>query len=444
MSLALPIADQAASPRVGLDQPLHTATRPFHVMTKPIGPICNLDCRYCFYLEKERLYQDERRWKMPAEVLENYIRQYIQSQPMSEVGFAWQGGEPTLLGVDYFRNVRSLQDRHARGKTITNALQTNGTLLDDEWCEFLAKEKFLVGLSVDGPRELHNTYRVDKQGLDSFDDVWRGLKLLKKHGVEFNTLTVINRANSREPLKVYKFLREFGSGFMQFIPLVERTYTGNDLPLDYAPPAEPGEEAARYPVTDWSVEPRQLGKFLITIFDEWVGRDVGRVFVQTFDVALGNWIGAPPGLCVFSPTCGSALAIEHNGDVYSCDHYVYPKFKLGNLTQTPLAQLVESPFQRKFGQDKLDALPRYCIECDVRFACHGECPKHRFIRTPTGDPGLNYLCAGYKAFFTHVDPYMKQMSMLLHARRAPAEIVGMIRSGWTPDRSRKPSPLTQP
>lgn len=444
MSITLPIADQTASPRVGLDLPLHSATRPFHVMTKPIGPICNLDCRYCFYLEKERLYQDERRWKMPTDVLESYIRQYIQSQPQHDISFAWQGGEPTLLGVDYFRNVRALQDKHAQGKSISNALQTNGTLLDDEWCEFLAREKFLIGLSVDGPRELHNTYRVDKQGHDSFDDVWRGLKLLKKHGVEFNTLTVVNRANSREPLKVYKFLREFGSGFIQFIPLVERTYTGSDLPLDYAPPTEPGDEAARYPVTEWSVEPKQLGRFLTTIFDEWVCRDVGRVFVQTFDVALGNWVGAPPSLCVFSPTCGSALAIEHNGDVFSCDHYVYPKYKLGNLTQTPLTELVESSFQRKFGQDKLDALPRYCIECDVRFACHGECPKHRFIRTPHGEPGLNYLCAGYKAFFTHIDPYMKQMAMLLNARRAPAEIVGMIRAGWSPDRSRKPSPHTKP
>jgi uncharacterized protein len=433
-STPLPIFESASPARSLVDQPLLTATRPFHVMTKPIGPICNLDCRYCFYLEKERLYESERKWKMPDDVLESYVRQYIAAQPQRDVSFAFQGGEPTLLGVGYFRRVVELQRQHANGKQITNALQTNGTLLNDEWCEFLAKEKFLVGLSVDGPDKLHDVYRVDKQGKPSFDLVWRGLKLLKKHGVEFNTLTVVNRANSKEPLKVYKFLREFGSGFMQFIPLVERKYTGSELPLDLAPPVEPGEEADRSPVTDWSVESRPFGKFLTTIFDEWVRRDVGRIFVQTFDVALGSWAGAPPSLCVFSPTCGSALAVEHNGDVYSCDHYVYPKYKLGNFIETPLATLVELPFQKKFGQDKLDALPRYCRECEVRFACHGECPKHRFIRTPDGDPGLNYLCAGYKQFFTHIDPYMNTMAELLKRRQAPAQIMTMLRDGWTPAR----------
>ncbi|MFT3786043.1 MAG: radical SAM protein [Tepidisphaeraceae bacterium] len=285
-----PGSDPAARPLV--EQPLLTATRPFHLMTKPIGPICNLDCRYCFYLEKEKLYGDQRKWKMSDELLERYIAQYIAAQPVREVSFAWQGGEPTLLGVDFFRRVLELQSKHANGKRITNALQTNGTLLDDEWCQLLAKHRFLVGLSVDGPRELHDFYRVDKQGKPTFDAVWRGLKLLKKHGVEFNTLTVVNRANSKEPLKVYKFLREFGSGFMQFIPLVERKYIGTELPLDLAPPVEPGQEADRSPVTDWSVESRQYGKFLTTIFDEWVRRDVGKMFVQTFDVALGSWAGA--------------------------------------------------------------------------------------------------------------------------------------------------------
>jgi uncharacterized protein len=429
----LPIFDPISPAGSLVEQPLLTATRPFHVMTKPIGPICNLDCRYCFYLEKEKLYHHERKWKMSDDVLESYVRQYIAAQPVREVSFAFQGGEPTLLGVDYFRKVVELQRKHANGKRITNALQTNGTLLDDEWCEFLAKEKFLVGLSVDGPDKLHDVYRVDKQQKPTFDLVWRGLKLLKKHGVEFNTLTVVNRANSKEPLKVYKFLREFGSGFMQFIPLVERTYTGTELPLDLAPPVDPGEEADRSPVTDWSVESRPFGKFLTTIFDDWVRRDVGKIFVQTFDVALGNWAGAPPSLCVFAPTCGHALAVEHNGDVYSCDHYVYPKYKLGNFTETPLATLVELPFQKKFGQDKLDALPRYCRECEVRFACHGECPKHRFIRTPDGDPGLNYLCAGYKQFFTHVDPYMKAMAEFLRRKQAPATIMTLLREGWKPD-----------
>jgi uncharacterized protein len=396
-------------------------------MTKPIGPICNIDCRYCFYLEKQNLYADERKWKMPADVLESYIRQYIAAQPVPMVSFAFQGGEPTLLGIDYFRRVVEIQKQHANGKKIINALQTNGTLLDDEWCEFLAREQFLVGLSIDGPDRLHNTYRVDRAGKPTFDLVWRGLNLLKKHGVDFNTLTVVNRANSMEPLKVYKFLRQFGSGFMQFIPLVERKYFGKDLPLDHAPPLDPGQSPGREIVTESTVDSRQYGKFLTTIFDEWVRRDVGQVFVQTFDVALGSWVNAAPSLCVFSPTCGRALAVEHNGDVYSCDHYVYPKYKLGNLMTTPLADLVDSPAQTRFGNDKLDALPQYCRDCTVRFACHGECPKHRFIRTPTGDPGLNYLCAGYKLFFQHIDPYMRTMATLLARGRAPADIMAMFR-----------------
>jgi uncharacterized protein len=407
----------------------------YHIMTKPIGPICNLDCRYCFYLEKEDLYEQEHRkarpsWQMPDEVLEGYIRQYIEGQDIPEISFAWQGGEPTLLGVRFFRRVVELQQKYANGKRISNALQTNGTLLDDEWGEFLHQHNFLVGLSVDGPRDLHDTYRVDKKGRPTFDAVMRGLEMLKKHKVEFNTLTVVNRANSQRPLDVYRFLRDAGSGFIQFIPLVERSAhaplqtEGGLIQLSLAAPPEPGQ--TKSPVTDWSVRSEDYGTFLVSIFEEWVRKDIGTTFVQMFDVALGQWAGAGASLCVFAETCGSALAMEHNGDVYSCDHYVYPQYRLGNVAETPLRELVASPEQVKFGQDKRDSLPRYCRECSVRFACNGECPKHRFIRTPDGDWGLNYLCAGYKKFFTHVDPYMRVMTQLLHAGRAPAEIRQML------------------
>ena len=416
--------------------PTQAVPTAFHVMTKPIGPICNLDCRYCFYLEKEELYRSgnprTHSWQMPDDVLESYIRQYIEAQDVPEISFAWQGGEPTLLGARFFRKVVALQQRYAGGKRITNALQTNGTLLDDEWGAFLAENDFLVGLSIDGPRELHDTYRVDKQGRPTFDHVVRGLGFLKKHGVEFNTLTVVNRANSQHPLAVYRFLKEIGSGFIQFIPLVERAplaplATENGLiQLSLAAPPDPGAKQARSPVTDWSVRSDDYGRFLVEIFDDWVRQDVGRVFVQLFDVALGNWIGAGASLCVFAPKCGSALAIEHNGDVYSCDHYVYPQYRLGNIAQGSLLDMVRSPEQVKFGSDKSDTLPAYCRECEVRFACNGECPKHRFLRTPDGEPGLNYLCAAYKRFFNHVDPYLRTMAQLLHSQRAPADIMGMI------------------
>lgn len=405
-------------------------TRGFHILTKPIGPICNLDCKYCFYLEKQNLYPNERQWRMSDEVLEEYTRQYIRSQPSGEVFFAWQGGEPTLLGVDFFRKAVALQKRFAGGKTISNALQTNGTLLDGEWCDFLAKEKFLVGLSIDGPRELHDKYRVDKGQKPTFDAVMRGLELLKKHGAEFNTLTVVNRANSQQPLEVYRFLKNIGSQFLQFIPLVERSAPANlksDGLTFSAPPDLTAPDDSRSPVTEWSVEAAQYGTFLCTIFDDWVRRDVGKVFVQLFDVALGNWMGLGSSLCVFAEKCGAALAIEHNGDLYSCDHYVYPKYHLGNLMNRNLGEMAHAPQQIKFGNDKLDLLPRFCRECEVRFACNGECPKHRFTKTPDGEDGLNYLCPAYKKFFNHIDPHMRTMAILLQDGRAPADIVGMLK-----------------
>jgi uncharacterized protein len=398
----------------------------YHVMTKPIGPLCNLDCKYCFYLEKEKLFPSNENFRMSDEVLENYVRQYIAGQSVPEVSFAWQGGEPTLMGVNFFRKVVALQRQYANGKTITNAMQTNGTLLDDEWCAFLAEHGFLVGLSIDGPAKLHDTYRVTKKGGGSYSKVIAGLRLLKKHKVEFNTLTVVNRVNSRRPLEVYRFLRDIGSGFLQFIPLVERLpdAEAKALGLDLAtPPRSDQEGEVRMPVTDWSVEPRQYGDFLCAIFDEWVRRDVGSTFVQIFDVTLGNWLGAGGGLCVFSETCGSAMALEHNGDLYSCDHYVYPRYKLGNILNETIAEMAASPFQRQFGLDKKATLPPFCLVCDVRHLCHGECPKHRFIRTPDGDPGLNYLCSGYKKFFHHSTPAMQHMASLLRAGRPAADIM---------------------
>jgi uncharacterized protein len=395
----------------------------FHIMTKPIGPICNLDCKYCFYLEKESLYPNTRRWEMAPEVLERYIQQYIAAQPIDEVHFAWQGGEPTLLGVDFFRTVVALQQKHAGGKAIHNALQTNATLIDDEWGTFLAEHEFLAGVSLDGPRELHDHYRVDKGNVPTFDRVMRGLAKLKEHKVEFNTLTVVNRHNAQHPIEVYRFLKEVGSGFMQFIPVVERKTAepGLDGLVLVQPTFHHSAE-----VTEWSVEPVAYGRFLTQIFDEWVKQDVGRYFVQQFDVALESWLGLEASLCVFRRTCGSALAMEHTGDLYSCDHFVYPENKLGNITETDLEQMVDSQQQKNFGLDKLNSLPRMCRECDVRFACNGECPKHRFLTTPDGEPGLNYLCAGYKHFFHHIDPYMKFMAAELRAGRPPANVMRIV------------------
>ena len=397
-------------------------------MAKPIGPVCNLDCTYCYYLEKEKLYPRGENFRMTPEVLETYIRDYIALQRTPEITFAWQGGEPTLLGVEYFRRVVELQGKHSDGRPIQNALQTNGTKLDPAWCRFFAENRFLIGLSIDGPRKLHDTYRVDKGKKPTFDRVLQGLRLLRQHRVEFNTLTVVSASNVKHPLAVYDFLREAGSQFLQFIPLVERLPAGGSLPsgLEYAEPPEPGQPPAT--VTRWSVNPELYGQFLITIFDQWVRRDVGKIFVQIFDVALGNWSGQGGGLCVFQENCGRALALEHNGDVFSCDHYVYPQYKLGNLLHDALGDMVDSPQQQAFGQAKSATLPKYCRECDVRFACHGECPKHRFLKTPDGEEGLNYLCAGYEAFFRHIDPAMKQMTELLRKQMAPAGVMEQLRN----------------
>ncbi len=384
-----------------------------HVLSKPTGAICNLDCSYCFFLDKEEFYPGSK-FRMTDEILEIYIRQLIEAHKTPEVTVAWQGGEPTLMGVDFFRKAIAYQEKYRKpGMTFENTLQTNGTLLDDEWCEFFKENNYLIGLSLDGPRELHDANRVDKKGSPTFDRVMRGLRLLQKHGVEYNILTTVNRINAAHPLEVYRFLRdEVKTTWIQFIPVVERIN-------------EDGKTLYQQGVTvsENSVLPKQFGNFLTTIFDEWVRKDVGKIFVQTFEAAVRSWLNMPTGMCFFSPTCGSGVALEHNGDLYSCDHFVEPDYLLGNIQEHSMAELVGSDRQFKFGQDKLDTLPKYCRECEVRFACHGECPKHRFIHTPDGEPGLNYLCAGYKQFFTHIDEPLKIMVDLFNKGRAAEEVM---------------------
>ncbi len=393
-----------------------------HILAKPSGPSCNLDCAYCFYLEKLRYYPTEPGGvRMAGDVLERYTRDCIALQAGDQVTFAWQGGEPTLLGVDFFRRAVALQKQHAAGRKISNTIQTNGILLDDAWGDFLAQEQFLVGISIDGPGELHDAYRVGKGGQPTFERVMKAIRLLQEHAVEFNTITCVHRRNSGSPLEVYRFFREIGSGFMQFIPIAERRRVRASGPHELVPPAFAGH--AR--VAEWSVEPEQYGIFLTTIFDEWVRHDVGRVFVQLFDVSLEIWAGLRPSLCVLREECGDALALEHNGDLYSCDHFVYPEHRLGNIVEHGIAALAQSPGQRKFGAAKRNTLPRYCRQCDVRFACNGGCPKHRFARTPDGEAGLNYLCRSYKRFFRHVAPYMTFMADQLRRGEAPAAVMAL-------------------
>lgn len=392
-----------------------SSTPVFHVLTKPTGAVCNLDCKYCFFLVKEKLYPGSN-FRMSEDVQESYIRQILESHPGPEIPVAWQGGEPTLMGLEFFRRSIELEEKYRKpGTTILNTMQTNGVLLDEEWCEFLRENNFLIGLSMDGPREMHDAYRLDKGGQPTFNKVMRAARRMQKHNVEFNILTTVHAANGDHPIEVYRFLRdELGTHFIQLIPIVERVNERGEVG---------NQEGCR--VTDRSVKPEQWGRFLTTIFDEWLRRDVGRVFIQMFDAAVASWVGAPPAMCIFAETCGDAVALEHNGDLYACDHFVEPKYLLGNIQSQSLVQLVASPAQRKFGADKRDTLPRYCRECEVRFACHGECPKNRFIHTPDAEPGLNYLCAGYMAFFKHIDRPMKIMAELLRRGR-PADGVMAI------------------
>jgi uncharacterized protein len=389
----------------------------FHVLVKPSGATCNLACSYCFFLDKELLYPGSK-FRMTEETLEVYIRQLIETHRSNNVTVAWQGGEPTLMGVDFYRKAIQFQEKYRRpGMTFENTMQTNGTLLNDEWCQFFKENNFLIGLSLDGPRHLHDTFRVDKGGAGTFDKVMRGLRLLQKHRVEYNILVTVNRVTGDHPKEIYRFLRdEVRTSWIQFIPVIERVNPdGHNL-------IQVGNQ-----VSQRSVRPEQFGRFLIQVFDEWVYNDVGRIFVQTFEAAVRNWMHLPTsGMCVFEKTCGYGLALEHNGDLYSCDHFVEPNYLLGNIKKEHMIELVGSERQYQFGQDKFDSLPKYCLECPVLFACNGECPKNRFTKTPDGEDGLNYLCAGYKAFFQRADEPMKIMAMLLSSGRPASDVMQIL------------------
>lgn len=403
----------------------------YHLLAKPAGAACNLGCTYCFFLSKENLYPAQRQ-RMHEDMLARYLQQLMASSPGPQVEVAWQGGEPMLRGLPFFRRAVALAEQYRRAdQRVLHTLQTNGTLVDDEWAAFFREHGFLVGISIDGPPALHDRYRVDKQGSGSFVQVRRGWDCLRRHGVDTNVLCTVHAGNAAHPLEVYHFLRDaLGAQFIQFIPIVERAteqtihlanqgwggFQGKDRPL-YR------QEGAL--VTQRSVDPAAFGQFLIAIFDEWVRRDVGQVFVTTFDVALGSWLGQHNS-CLVAPRCGASLALEHNGDVYSCDHYVEPQHRLGNLQDQTLQALVTSEQQRRFGNAKFDTLPAYCRQCPVLFACHGECPRNRFIATPDGEPGLNYLCAGYKAFFTHIDGTMQAMACMVRQGRHADEIMATV------------------
>lgn len=384
------------------------ALLPFHVMVKPIGPVCNLDCGYCYYLHKDGLYPQSEDFRMRPDVLEHFIQDYIAASPGPRVDFAWQGGEPTLMGLDFFRRVVALQEKFLPlGVRCTNALQTNGTLLDEQWCAFLREQRFLVGISLDGPARCHDAYRVDKAGRPTHAAVERGLALLQSHGVEYNVLCTVNRFNSTHPLEVYRYFRERGVGWLQFIPIVEHL--------------------GGMQVSERSVLPEDYGAFLIAVFDEWVRHDIGTVFVQLFEEWASVWAGMPAGLCVLRETCGRALAMEHNGDVYACDHFVSPEYRLGNLAQTPLAELAAAATQEAFGTEKREGLPAACRACAYRFACNGGCPKDRFARSDDGEDGLNYLCAGYRGFLAHADPYLRRLATLWRRGDAPAFLMTQLR-----------------
>ncbi len=385
-----------------------------HVVAKPIGPACNLDCEYCFYLEKQALFAAGEKCRMPENVLSAFIAGYI-SQPAPVVEFVWQGGEPTLLGIDFFRRVVELQKPFSKSKKITNSLQTNGTLLTDEWCRFLKKHNFMVGVSLDGPKEIHDRYRKDRKGRGTFDEVMRGLLLLQKHKVEYNVLACVAHDTAAKPLEVYRFLKKAGVEFIQFTPIVERLPDPQiaGLGLRLADPAVLDSREGQGKVTDWSVEPEAWGDFLIGVFEDWVRNDVGKVFVMNFEWALNAWIGNPSPVCVHAKQCGRSLVIEHNGDVYACDHCVYPQYRLGNILTDALSRMAEKSIQSGFGVSKETALPRWCRECEVLAACRGGCPKHRFAQTYHDEPGLHYLCAGYRKFFLHIRKYLHVMTQLL-------------------------------
>ncbi len=402
-----------------------------HVMAKPTGAVCNLDCKYCFFLSKEALYPGSP-FRMADDVLELYVRQVIEAQRGPHVTIAWQGGEPTLMGLDFFERAVELVEKYGRPKmSVEHTIQTNGVRLDEKWCTFFRDHGFLVGLSIDGPRRMHDAYRVDKGGRGTFDKVLRAANLLGEYQVDFNILCTVHAENADHPQKVYRFFRdELGADFIQFIPIVERvteeSRQGANQGWAAGSDARPLYTQRGRLVTERSVEPEQWGRFLISVFDEWVRNDVGQVFLPQFEAALASWMRLPQSMCIFAETCGNAVALEHNGDLYSCDHYVEPDYLLGNIGETHLLEMLATEKQRGFGRAKKETLPQYCLDCEVRFACHGECPRNRFVDTPDGEPGLNYLCQGYKAFFRHIDKPMQILGGLLRRGRDPAEVMDIL------------------
>ena len=395
--------------------------KPLYVMLKPAGAHCNLACKYCYYLEKNKLYPTAQRHLMSDEMLEQFTREYIEAQTMNQVLFTWHGGEPLLRSIDFYRKALSLQQKYAGSRRIDNVIQTNGTLLTDEWCEFFAQNHWLVGISIDGPQPYHDHYRLTAAGKPSWKKVMQGIKLLKKHGVEWNAMAVVNAYNANHPLEFYRFFKENGCQFLQFTPIVERQ-TRHEDGRTLASLADKNE----IPLSEASVAPEQWGYFLCAIFDEWVRKDVGKIFVEIFDCTLANWMGISPGICAYSKECGHAGVMEHNGDVYSCDHFVFPEYKLGNIRDHSLIDMLYGEQQQEFSRLKHSSLPRQCKECDMEFACHGECPKNRFMKDKYGDSGLNYLCLGYYHYYQHVAPYMDYMKQELMAQRPPSNIMKVV------------------
>ena len=395
--------------------------KPLYVMLKPAGAHCNLACKYCYYLEKNKLYPTAQRHLMSDEILEQFTREYIEAQTMSQVLFTWHGGEPLLRSIDFYRKALSLQQKYAGGRRIDNVIQTNGTLLTDEWCEFFAQNHWLVGISIDGPQPDHDHYRLTAAGKPSWKKVMQGIKLLKKHGVEWNAMAVVNAYNANHPMEFYRFFKENGCQFLQFTPIVERL-TRHEDGRTLASLADKDEIS----LSEASVAPEQWGYFLCAIFDEWVRKDVGKIFVEIFDCTLANWMGISPGICAYSKECGHAGVMEHNGDVYSCDHFVFPEYKLGNIRDHSLIDMLYGEQQQEFSRLKHSSLPRQCKECDMEFACHGECPKNRFMKDKYGDSGLNYLCPGYYHYYQHVAPYMDYMKQELMAQRPPSNIMKVV------------------
>ena len=395
--------------------------KPLYVMLKPTGAHCNLACKYCYYLEKNKLYPTAQRHLMSDEMLEQFTREYIEAQTMNQVLFTWHGGEPLLRSIDFYRKALSLQQKYAGGRRIDNVIQTNGTLLTDEWCEFFAQNHWLVGISIDGPQPYHDHYRLTAAGKPSWKKVMQGIKLLKKHGVEWNAMAVVNAYNVNHPLEFYRFFKENGCQFLQFTPIVERL-TRHEDGRTLASLADKDEIS----LSEASVTPEQWGYFLCAIFDEWVRKDVGKIFVEIFDCTLANWMGVSPGICAYSKECGHAGVMEHNGDVYSCDHFVFPEYKLGNIRDHSLIDMLYGEQQQEFSRLKHSSLPRQCKECDMEFACHGECPKNRFMKDKYGDSGLNYLCPGYYHYYQHVAPYMDYMKQELMAQRPPSNIMKVV------------------